>query len=84
MSFHFLRASPAITLNFFAFFIQVLAEQNRVNKGLPTFTLKERRVADFKVGICLFVLIRLLAGLACEPGLVQQSLCNLTKFHGLE
>ena len=84
ISFHFLRASPAFTLNFCAFFIQVPAEQNEVVVQLPTFTLKGRRVADFKVGICLFVSIGLLAGLACEPGLVQHRLCKPTEFHALE
>jgi hypothetical protein len=74
ISFQFLRASPAFTLNFFAFFIQMPAEQNEVVVQLPTFTLKGRRVADFKVGICLFVFIGLFAGFACEPGFIQHIL----------
>jgi len=60
-----------MTLNFFAFIIPMLAEQNRVVVELLTFTLKERRVADFKVGICLFVNIGPLAGNACNPGFVE-------------
>ena len=73
-----------MTLNFLAFFIQVLAKQNRVVVELLTFTLKERRLADFLVDICLFVFVGLLAGLACEPGLVQNLLWNPTEFHALE
>ncbi len=49
----------------------MLAEQNRFVVELLTFTIKELRVVDFKVEICLFVNIGLLAGLACEPGLIE-------------
>ena len=84
ISFHFLRASPAFTLNLCALFIKVPAEQNEVVVQLPTFTLKGRRVADFKVGLCLFVFIGLFAGFACESGFIQHIFLNPTEFYALE
>ena len=83
MSFHCSRASLALTLNFFAFFFQVLVKLI-FTELQATFTLKIWRFAGFKVSSCLFISIRLVALLAGELGFIQRIHSELAHFHALE